>query len=176
MAKPSLTQEQVLALFEYRDGELYWKNAVLSDANKLTASDKRHLLLAGRRVGSDNGAGYLRTSYRGKRYYVHQLVFLMFHGHMPKLLDHINGNRMDNRIENLREVTPTQNLMNTCIRKDNTSGAKGVYWNKNAQKWNARVQVNKKEVSLGLYSDYELACLMALEARETYYGQFLRRV
>ena len=175
MTKPSLTQEQALALFEYRNGELYWKNCVLSNSDKLTAADKRHFRYAGRKAGTGNGNGYLTTSYRKKRYYIHHLVFLMFHGYRPKLLDHINGVRDDNRIENLREVTSSQNSMNTSLRSDNVSGTRGVSWHKGAKKWMVSIQSGKAPKYMGLYEDYELACLMASEARDAYHGEFARR-
>jgi hypothetical protein len=175
MTKPSLTQEQALALFEYRDGKLFWRHCVLSNPSELTAADKRHLKYAGRKAGTGNGNGYLTTSYRDKRYYIHHLVFLMFHGYRPKLLDHINGVRDDNRIENLREVTTSQNSMNTSLRSDNVSGTKGVSWHKGAKKWTVTLQVGKVPKYMGLYEDYELACLMASEARDAYHGEFARR-
>ena len=154
---------------------LYWRERSRSDFKTeliYLQWTPRH---AGKKAGTSNGNGYMTTSYHGKRYYIHHLVFLMFHGYRPKLLDHINGVRNDNKIENLREVTSSQNSMNTALRSDNVSGTKGVSWHKGAKKWTVTLQTGKVPKYMGLYEDYELACLMASEARDAYHGEFARR-
>jgi len=98
----------------------------------------------------------------------------MQHGYLPKVVDHINGNTQDNRIENLRAATYTENQRNSRINKNSSSGVKNVVWHKQRQKWSVRILVNKKTKSFGLYDDIELADLVAQEARNKYFGSFAR--
>ena len=66
----------------------------------------------GRAVGSVNGSGYLTVRVDGKQYYIHRIIFFMSHGYQPQLIDHINTTKVDNRISNLRDATPSQNQLN----------------------------------------------------------------
>lgn len=93
----------------------------------------------------------------------------MFHGYEPSEIDHINRNRADNRIENLREVSRTQNNYNHPMRTDNTSGVRGVSWNKIKNKWRVYINVEKQRLELGHFKDFDLACLVADEARDKYH-------
>ena len=109
-----------------------------------------------------------------KSYSVHRLVWLMHHGVLPEFLDHINGNKLDNRIENLRPATKSQNNQNKRLYSNNTSGVKGVCWHKRIKKWQVNVRVNGKQKSFGFFDDIELAELVASEARNKLHGQFAR--
>jgi hypothetical protein len=88
--------------------------------------------------------------------------FLYMLGEWPKFqVDHINGNRDDNRWSNLREATCAQNVANTGIRKSNTSKMKGVYWDKENKRWRAQIQHHGKKLNLGRFDTKE-------EASDTY--------
>jgi hypothetical protein len=87
-------------------------------------------------------------------------------------VDHINGNKADNRKNNLRLVTASQNLMNTKLRSDNTSGYKGVYYNKKNNKRYARITVNKKIINLGSFKNKEDAIKIRKDAEEKYFGEY----
>jgi hypothetical protein len=153
-----MTPDQVHQLFEYRDGRLHHR--IASRGRKV-----------GDAAGCINGTGYRRIGLGGRYYTEHALVFLMFHGYVPKEIDHINGNRADNRIENLRSVTRSQNQYNKRQQR-NASGYRGVTWHKKTGKWLVRVGLNNKNKSLGYYDDLELAALVAEEGRSLHYGQF----
>lgn len=116
---------------------------------------------AGDRVGSDNGRGYRIFSFRynGKqvKFYEHQVIWWFNQGYWSTEIDHINGVRWDNRIENLREVTRLDNTRNACRRKDNKSGVTGVVWHKAANKWLAQIRVLGQNIYLGLFIDLEEA-------------------
>jgi HNH endonuclease/AP2 domain len=155
-----ITQELLHELFEYRDGVLYWKVS------------RGRLAKAGDPVGSLNNTGYMRTHMKGKNYLNHRLIFMMHHGYLPKYLDHINNNCLDNRIENLRECTRSGNQQNVLKRCDNTSGVKSVSWRKRLNKWQVRISVDGVRKYLGIYEDKELAELVAEEARLKYHGEF----
>jgi len=161
-----LTQEKAHELFEYKDGELFFKPYKIS----LNRQTKK----AGWKVGTDSGHGYLSFQYQKKKYYIHQIIFLMQYGYIPKLIDHIDGNGMNNKIDNLREADKIKNSYNAKIRTNNTTGHKGVVWHKNGKKWMVSITENKKIKYLGLYNDFELACLVSDEARDLYHGKFAR--
>lgn len=88
------------------------------------------------------------------------------------LVDHINGNRFDNRKNNLRIVNHLQNAMNTSLRKNNTSGIKGVSYNKKRNKWYSYITYNHKTISLGLYDTKEEAQIARQKAEEKYQGEY----
>lgn len=120
-------------------------------------------------------AGYERIEIKRKAYYTHRLAWLYMYGEFPELdIDHINCNKLDNRICNLRVATCIENLRNTGKNKRNTSGAKNVYFHKPTLKWQVRVNVGGRSKHLGLYDDFELADLVATEARNKYHGEFAR--
>ena len=98
----------------------------------------------------------------------------MFHGYMPKEIDHIDNNPSNNRIENLREATRSEQLCNTKLRKDSTSGIKGVTWDKSRNKWIVSINKDKKTMFRGRFNDLELAQLVAVEARNKYHGDFAK--
>src|SRR5437879_12879405 len=89
--------------------------------------------------GSASSGSYLALRYNGKSVYAHRLAFYLQTGRWPKYVDHINGNKLDNRWCNLREATMAQNKANEGLRSSNTSGWKGVSWHKKAKKWSAQI-------------------------------------
>jgi hypothetical protein len=98
-------------------------------------------------------------------------------GYRYMMVDHINMDRSDNRIENLRLATRSQNMMNMPAHADSKSGVKGVSWREDTKKWAVRVTIGGGVYkSFGCYDDLELAELVAQEAREKYHGEFARHV
>lgn len=159
----ALTQQQVQELFEYRDGDLHWKPRTLSR--------NRPSVLNGKKVGCPNGSGYLTMVHDKRKYYLHQLVFLMHHGYIPSNIDHIDGNGSNNRIENLRLATVSENMYNTKINTKNTSGFKGVHFNKQKQKWQAKLWVRGEQIAR-VFQSKELAVEFMELFREMAHGQF----
>ena len=90
-------------------------------------------------------------------------------------VDHINHNVYDNRKSNLRIVTTAQNEMNKGNRKDNTSGCKGVNWDKRRSKWHVRLSYNKVRMELGYFDDFDKAVSVRKEAEKKYYGEYAFR-
>lgn len=88
------------------------------------------------------------------------------------VVDHINHNKLDNRKENLRVCSESENKFNHKIYKSNTSGYPGVNWHKKANKWRVRIQVEGKEISLGLYENFEEAVRVRKEAEIKYFGEY----
>jgi hypothetical protein len=158
----TITQAKLKAMFDYRDdGQLVSKFASSGNNN-----------YAGRAIGWSAAKGYRHTKINGKTYRLHTLIWLWHHGEIPEMLDHINKNTSDNRIENLRIATPSQNAMNRKLFSNNTSGCRGVAWHKHQAKWFAYVDFNRRRKCLGYFDDLELADLVATEARAIYHGEF----
>lgn len=98
-------------------------------------------------------------------------------GHRPSILSiaqHINGNVSDNRIENLRDATQSNNLCNKRMQSNNTSGYKGVGWHKAAGRWVARITIRKQHTHLGLFDTPEEAYAAYCKAAEKLHGEFAR--
>ena len=109
----------------------------------------------------------------GKRKYE-----FMHHYILPKKdglqIDHINGDKLDNRRVNLRYCTELQNHSNVDKRTSNTSGFKGVYWHKLSKKWGAEIGYKRKRYHLGLFKDKIIAASAYNEAAKKYFGIFTR--
>ena len=115
------------------------------------------------------GHGYPMCWYEGKVWLVHRLAFLLMGEEIPIEVDHINGNRSDNRWCNLRAVTRTEQNRNTCRSKNNTSGVTGVSWDKRNNRWRATIWENSKQVSLGYYNCF-LDAVATRKRAEREYG------
>lgn len=160
-----ITQAQVAECFEYRDGTLYWRG--VTHPNKQYLADKP--------AGSLHKTGYRHVTWMGKVHKVHRLIFLMHHGYLPPEVDHINGDRADNRIENLRAANRSENQCNRPALASNTSGYPGVSWHKKSKAWVVRVMKKGKTVVQEYFKDLELAGLVAAEARRKFHGQYARQ-
>lgn len=102
--------------------------------------------------------GYLRVSLFGRSFYVHRLAWLIVHGEWPDVIDHINGDRSDNRIANLRSITDAENHQNIRRPKvNNPHGMLGVNWHAGAGKFMAQISVNNRSKYLGLFDTAEEA-------------------
>jgi hypothetical protein len=154
-----LDQETLHELFEYREGNLYWK---VRTANNIQIGDK---------VG--NNKLYSHTSLKGKKVYVHRIIFMMFHGYLPLIIDFKDNNPSNTRIKNLREADQSKVRCNSKKRKDNTSGYKGVSWCSRKEKWHARVTTKKKAAYLGYFECKEKAYQAYCKAAEKYHGEFV---
>lgn len=126
---------------------------------------------AGDEAGNINKLGYRVIYIHAKPYYAHRLAFLYMTGRYPhEVADHINGIRHDNRWCNLREATRSENIINQPLRKDNTSGYRGVY--PSGKRFRALITVNKQRIRLGSYATAEEAGRVAQAARQHYFGAF----
>ena len=132
----------------------------------------------GQVAGRFNGNGYLRIKFKGIDYFAHRLAYYMYHGVDPlgKCIDHIDGDKANNKIDNLRLASYVQNQMNRVnLLSNNTSGITGVYWHKKLKKWMATIQVNKVYKYLGLFTNKEDAIKVRREAEIKYFGEFRRQ-
>ena len=108
---------------------------------------------------SNNGGVHIKIN--GMLYQAHRLVWLYVHGYLPPLIDHINGNRADNCIANLRVANKSENAINSKKRVDNKSGYKGVHWHKQSSRWRACIRKDGIGRTLGNFKSPE-------EAHEAY--------
>jgi len=128
--------------------------------------------------------GYIRTVYEtykdenGKNHnkyiMMHQLLYMNYYKNGNKEMDHINGKRFDNRKANLREATRIEQTQNTKLYSNNSSGYKGVSWNKIEKRWTAYITNNKKRIHLGTFTNFEDAIKARLKAQKEYFGEFNR--
>ena len=146
-------------LFEYRQGNLYNKT------NRNSRSKKGEI------AGTYSGR-YGNVFIDGHPYTIHRIIFFMNNEYSPEFIDHINGNKHDNRIENLREAKRTDNQHNRALNKNNTSGAKNVYWSETKQKWCAGLRHMGKKISLGVFDKLEDAIVIVTKFREENHGVF----
>jgi len=158
----TITQERILELFTYNPttGHLF---------NRINRGKAK----AGELAGYTTESGYISTTVDGVHYFVHRLVWMYVHGVWPtELLDHINLARSDNRICNLREATFSQNLCNSKLRKDSTSGLKGCVFHRGTQKWQCRIYINGVRKHLGLYDSKQECYNAYVAASQLHYGEF----
>lgn len=156
-----------LDTFSYKDGHLYWKE--IKNGRK---SDSP--------AGHINGRGYRIISIWNKKtkvykmYSLHRIIFLMHHGYLPEVIDHIDGKRDNNNITNLRAVTQSENLFNSKLNTRNKTGCKGVKWSKQKQKFIGIVHSNRKEYYAGAYNTIEDATKATMELRNKLHGVFAK--
>ena len=103
-------------------------------------------------------SGYWKVQVQGTRTLAHRIVWLLSHNRWPvDCIDHIDRNKANNRIENLREATIAENGQNRKLNANSTSGFKGVYWDARKRKWRGLIQLNKKKHALGYFDTPEEA-------------------
>jgi hypothetical protein len=154
-----LSKDRLHQLFDYKDGNFYWK----LDKGRAKKGD----------VANKNTDGrYQHIKFDQELHKFHRAVFMYHNGYLPQTIDHLNGNKLDNRIENLRPATYAENNFNKGITKTNKSGVKGVCWLKKRNKWNVSVSLGGKIVVQKRFDNLELAELVAMEARDKYHGKY----
>ena len=159
----TLTQSYLHELFEYKDGSLYWKNSRAKNSVK-----------AGSRAGCVSSLNYRYIKINNISYKEHRLIFLMHHGYLPKIIDHIDANPANNSIENLRECTASQNRMNAKLNINSSSNIKGVSWHKRKNKWIANCCIDKKLHHIGYFVNKEDAEVEVKKFRENNHKEFSR--
>jgi hypothetical protein len=143
--RPVLTAERLRALLSYDEltGVFLWR-----------PGHRR----AGKPAGTVTQYGYRQLVVDGRSLLAHRIAWAYVHGLWPsKGMDHINGDKLDNRISNLREADQSQNMQNMRLRRTNTSGLMGVSWDKQRSKWRAQIKVKRQVRVIGLFPTAEEA-------------------
>ena len=159
MENLAISHDYVLSAFDYQDGNLIRKSGRINEIGQVAGCVHK-------------GTGYIHIKIKAKCFKAHRLVFLYHHGYLPEFVDHIDGDKTNNRIENLRAATKQENCHNQKIRSTNKSGYKGVKWVEHCKKWQVDVSINYKQLRFGMYEDLDLAGLVAIEATELIHGRF----
>lgn len=148
--------------FFEKDNRLYWR--------KLPKRSKFH---SGSMAGRIK-RGYYVIKLFGSEYLAHRCMYIMRGGHIPDdmLLDHINGNKLDNSPENHRLVTHYQNNHNRAVQKRSVSGVSGVTWHSKSQAWDVRVMVEGVTTNIGRFKCIETAKKKAIELKQKLHGEY----
>lgn len=144
---------------DYEKGVLIWKERPLHHFKSEGIMNGSNLRLAGRIAGCIGNDGYVRIRIKGKSNVAHRIIWEMKNGPVPDgmYIDHINHDKADNRISNLRIATCRQNLINTLPAANNSSGFKGVTFHKKSGKWMSYVSIYHKRHYLGYFDSPEMA-------------------
>ena len=164
-----ITQEYLKECLNYNevDGSFVWKSRPLSHFNCSNSFKMWNKRFSGKESGHiKKSCGYLVICINDFRHQAHRLAWLYFYGDEPsENMDHINHDRTDNRIVNLRIASHEVNGRNTSKYKSNTSGVSGVHWKKNSKKWCARFRMHGKVTNVGLFDDIKEAEIAIKKAR-----------
>ena len=154
---------QLHDLFEYADGKLFWR----VNRGCVHAGDEAGTL---QKTGAAKKRIYITVN--GKKHLLHRVIWFLHHNEVPEFLDHIDGNSLNNRIENLRPATKAQNAMNRKVRADSLTGVKGIM--KKGKKFGASIYLNNKPVYLGTFETAELAKAAYAQAANTNFKEYAR--
>lgn len=156
------TQESIREMFDYCDGFLTWKSP----------PHKKGPQRVGSIAGCKDSLGYWRIGIDRRRYYAHRLIWVWHYGVEPNVIDHINCDKSDNRIENLRSCTRAENQRNIGKISSNKTGAKGVYWVKSMNRWKAAIGFKGKQYFCGYFDNPEDAEAAVGRKRLELHGEF----
>jgi hypothetical protein len=154
-----ITQSKLIEMFDYKNGQLLRKNLF---------AIKRYGIF----VGSKSTNGYIETSINHKRFYLHRLIWLFHYGTLPKCIDHIDGNKNNNLIENLREATISQNSLNMKIRNNKKIPIKNVYAYSGG--FEVKFCMNGIKKRFGPFKSIEDAKNFAIQYRKKHHKEFAR--
>jgi hypothetical protein len=170
MQKVNIIPDNIVDYLEYNESSstcLVWKKQKPHTSNKV-----------GDECGCLNKRGYYIFCFDGKYYTNHRVIFFMFTGQCPEVVDHIDTNRTNNKIDNLRPATHSQSACNTKRRSVNKTGIKGlsIVENKYGSYWRLGVQINGKDVLNTMYKKDKYTIEQVEEiiraTREKYHGSF----
>ena len=160
---PKPIPEDIREYLEYNEntGDLIW---IKKPSSKVCIGDK---------AGTKHSKGYIHIAFKGKKHLIHRVAWFLYTSEQPPdNVDHKNGNKTDNSWLNLRVATERNNMHNKGKPTTNTSGYKGVSWNKKASKWLAKIKFNNQTMYLGLFNTPEEAHLSYCIAADKYHKEF----
>jgi|SRR5690606_8174803 len=155
--KRELTKEFIDDLFVVDNYQLFWKQ-------------RRGCAAAGKRAGWLDADGYNYIGINGKLFQEHRLIFFYYYGYLPLLVDHIDRDTSNNHPDNLREADKVLNSINRGLQSNNTSGVRGVGWNKNSGKWISYIKIDGKHKHLGLFELFEDAVIARKKSELEHWG------
>jgi hypothetical protein len=168
-----LTVERLKELLSYdpQTGVFVW---LVSPANNTSAGAIAGS--KGRSATPRHRDGYVKITMFGRPYKAHRLAWLYMTGEWPSaMIDHKDGDGLNNKWSNLRLATQSQNNANSVLYRNNSSGRRGVYWCNREKKWIAQITVDYRRKHLGYFDDIEVADAAYRDAAQTFYGEYARR-
>lgn len=158
-----MTQDELKSRLHYdpETGVFTWLPSLNRDA-------QWHSVFMGKPAGTIIDTGYIRIRIDDKGYRAHRLAWLYMHGELPEEIDHIDGDKTNNAINNLRSVTHSENLRNTKKNTRNTTGVVGVTHRKKRNKWLAYITVNRKRIHGGIFDTMDEAVEARRKLEEKY--------
>lgn len=165
--------------FDARTGVFTWKKV---RPRHHFNSDKAYLTHQSRDGGNVAGTissdGYVLIGLNGNKYLANRLAYAVHNNieisDLPRQIDHKDRNTQNNRPQNLRPATHSENICNTGIAKNNTSGFKGVSFKKQTGRWMAKIKIHGKQIHLGYFDTALEASLVRNKAAEKLHGEFAR--
>jgi hypothetical protein len=160
--------------YDPKTGKLFWRTRDEKYFTGARFAKMWNTKFAGKEAfTSIGGRGYLHGAIFRKTFTAHRVAFALHAGKWPSdLIDHINGDRTDNRASNLRTASNLQNSQNrTCVHPSNTSGTRGVTWDSRRKRWFAKITVAEKQIALGRYARIEDAVRARVEAESVHFSR-----
>lgn len=159
-----MTLEKLEYYFKYdrQQGKLIWKNHWAANKKKFIGKEAGSLSIA------SDGYFYRSIKIEGKQHRTHRLIFFIETGIYPDMVDHVDGNTLNNKYENLSESNQHRNARNQVCHRKNPNRLKGCYFNKRENKWKARIEVKTKRYNLGTFNTESQAHLAYCQAMEKF--------
>lgn len=157
-----MTYEEAISLYKYDEGKLFFKKRTSSRTPE------------GSEAGFIRLDGYRSIGFKRRIYATHRVIFMMHYGFFPLMVDHIDGDKLNNKIENLRAVTALENARNSKKQKNNSSGFKGVYFDNQIKKFRSSITVLNKTIHLGNFNNIKDAANAYSIASKKYHGEYGR--
>jgi hypothetical protein len=164
LALPAQDVLQVALRYDPATGFLHWRERPAEMFPSRRAQKAWNNKCAGKEAFTAFSHGYKQGSFQGQRYPAHRLIWKMVTGEDPVVIDHVNGDRADNRWANLRATDFAGNQRNMRLYDGNTSGKPGVYFRKDTGKWSSYISEKSARVNLGTFVSFEDACLARANA------------
>jgi hypothetical protein len=167
-------RDLVRSLLDYdpETGEFRWRVRTVDSFPSLRIANGWNSRYARKLAGHIGRRGYVTIIITHWHCAAHRLAWMLMRGAVPHEIDHIDGNRANNRISNLRAATGSQNLANARVRRESASGIKGVY--RRGAKFRAYIRVEGRTVIIGAFTTLQEAASARREAAERLYGEFAR--
>jgi hypothetical protein len=166
-----LTQDLLRQIFIYDEGNIAQPFIWQSD-RKFSGLRAGFVGRGKMRNGTDNSYYRIAIEELHRQFRLHRLVFLYHHGWLPKQVDHINRDKTDNRIDNLRPATNSQNCANKGRQKNNTSKYKGVYYSNYHNRWCAKIRFQGKDFHIKMTKDKDQAAIAYNQKATELFGDF----
>ena len=170
----SVKELKKLLTYNHVDGKIFWRTRTpdMFTDGKYSA-ERVCQTWNGRHAGKEalcgfGGHGYKQGRIYYRKYLAQRVAFALYYGHWPNSIDHINHDKSDNRIKNLRDVVQIENCRNMSFSKKNTSGTCGVSWHKINKKWTAQIRVMGKQKFLGIFKERDQAISARAKANKKY--------